>query len=308
MAKQILDKRPSALVSPYIGFELGQSWYKAQRRFNTDPSFSHMWLRYANGSVVTCNNHTHDMCALLQRLQPDAKVYDWRVPGMIEYFLDNITGPFLDNSLYAGVFYDDIYTLCDYVSSLERTGDFSPGSGKSFCAAALSALTTLVDRARSLDKMAILSIKGDETNNSNFNMSLYSEIVEEHGGMAYFEYWAQWVGQPRNENQLQYAIQWGSAGVPMQMHASPGLCKFNDTSFPLAMFLIAANEHSYFSIGEGWNPSPGQSWWLPEYDQSLGNPTGPGKMTSPHVYERHFEHLHVVVNMSDCNSTVLQWL
>jgi hypothetical protein len=55
MAVELLARNPTVELFPYLGFELGQSWYAAQTRFNADPFFSSMWLRYANGSTVICD-------------------------------------------------------------------------------------------------------------------------------------------------------------------------------------------------------------------------------------------------------------
>ncbi len=112
------------------------------------------------------------------------------------------------------------------------------------------------------------------------------------------------------ESLLQFAIDLGARGVPMQMHASPinGNCGgVNFTDWPVSLFLLAAGEHSYYSTGSGWNPSLQQSLWLPEYDRPLGAPKGLAQNIAPHVYTREFEHASVWVNLTDCNATKLEW-
>jgi hypothetical protein len=114
-ATQLLANKSSSFISPYLGYELGQSWYEEQVKFSSDPQHSHMWLRYANGSVVTCdpsNPSTRGICALLQSPTVGNKVYDWRADGMIDYFVSNISGAFIDDPLFKGIFFDDIYTIC----------------------------------------------------------------------------------------------------------------------------------------------------------------------------------------------------
>lgn len=335
MAAEILARKPDAFVSPYIGFEIGQVWYAAQQEFNTNPQYSHMWLRYSNGSLVVCDPSnpsriTHGICALLQLDGSNvSRVYDWRAPGMTEYFVQNITGPFYSDAKLGGVFFDDIYTICELMSS--APADFNASDASSFCDAAFDALRAVVVGAKAQKKLPILSIKGDETNSSAFSMEKYTDVVAPDGtggdAMAYFEYWGIWPGQPRNEAMLSYAIRWGAMGVPMQMHATlgpsanatyppnacgaPGATLAENHSmtgnFSLAMFLLAANERSYYSTGSGWNPSLDQALWLSEYDRSLGAPASLAKQVAPHVYERDFENVHVYVNMSDCTMTQLQW-
>eukprot|EP00035_Acanthoeca_spectabilis_P032335 m.480353 g.480353 ORF g.480353 m.480353 type:complete len:246 (-) comp53066_c0_seq1:30-767(-) len=231
-------------------------------------------------------------------------VYDWRADGMIDYWIKSIVNPFLSAAEVDGVFFDDIYTICEHVSSGVNAGWFAAADAADFCDAAFTALAATADAFAAAHKLPIFSIKGDESNVSAYNRSRYAEVVESHGGMAYFEYWNSWPGQPREESLLQFAMELGQAGVPMQMHAGPttsGPCN-TSTTFPLAMFLVAAAEHSYFAYGSGWNPSTEQSLWLPEYDQPLGKPLGPGTQVAPHTYTREFEHLSVWVNMSDCTT------
>lgn len=306
MMKEVKAVKPSARLSPYIGFELGQSWYEAQAVFNTDPWCEPLWLKYKNGSAVTCDDDHPSFCEMLQKRQPNAKVYDWRVPGMVEYFLANLTGMLFHAEDTAGVFYDDIYMICDYVQTGEKRGYFEEGAGAAFCEATFAALERTADEARRLGKVAILSVKGDETDGSPFNMTRYEELVVRTGAMAYFEWWSQWVGQPRNEHQLEYAIRWGQLGVPMQMHGASS-CRPGDGNFSLAMFLVAAGEHSYYSTGHGWSPRLDQALWLPEYEKPLGRPKGPAKKVAEHVWQREFQHLTVHLDMGDCNRTRLLW-
>jgi hypothetical protein len=215
----------------------------------------------------------------------------------------------------------------DLVSGGVKTG-FSPDAGPAFCAAAFKGLAAVVAAMAKQGKLPILSIKGDETNTSAFSMEKYTQLVAPGGlggnVMAYFEYWAQWPGQPRNEAMLQYAMRWGEAGVPMQMHSArpegttqPFLCGVGGGTraenasatgnFSLGMFLLAANEQSFYSTGSGWNGGLEQAVWLPEYDRPLGAPHGPATEVAPHTYQRTFEHVRVRVNMSDCASSLVTW-
>lgn len=113
-SEQLRAYKPATYFYPYIGMELGQSWYALQYEFNTNSAHAHQWLRYKNGSVMTCDDtpKTHALCALLQQYQNYSKVYDWRAEGMIDFFVSNISGVFWESSFTNGIFFDDIYTIC----------------------------------------------------------------------------------------------------------------------------------------------------------------------------------------------------
>ena len=205
-----------------------------------------MSLKYANGSDVICDNtngNTHGYCALAQSgfqhindtFQGGNKVYDWRQPGMIDYFVHNITGPFIEDELFKGIFFDDIYTICEIIASAPDM--FPPNSTEEFCAATMQELAIVSTASVQGNTLPILSVKGDETDATAFNMTKYTELVAPNGKggdiMAYFEYWAQWPGQPRNEAMLNYSIEWGKMGVPMQMHST---LIFGNYSYPRTSF------------------------------------------------------------------------
>eukprot|EP00040_Diaphanoeca_grandis_P003250 m.24370 g.24370 ORF g.24370 m.24370 type:complete len:421 (+) comp14577_c0_seq1:44-1306(+) len=313
ISKTLKAHKPTTFYSPYIGMEMGQNWYGECEKWNHLVEFAPQWLTYKNGTVMTCNNESHTLCALLQlNPQNDTKVYDWRAPGMIDYFVNNISGVFWNDSNVDGIFFDDIYTICEWVSSGVHDGWFDPQDAIEFCDASFKVLAATADAGRAANKLPILSIKGDETNMTVYNISKYRDVILEHGGMVYFEYWNNWPSQPRQESLLELAMDFGSRGVPMQMHASVmhnciGNVTGNFTDWPVATFLLAAGEHSYFSIGSGWNPGLEQSLWLPVYDQPLGKPLGLATQIAPHVWTREFEGVSVWVNMSDCNATKITY-
>jgi hypothetical protein len=71
--------------------------------------------------------------------------------------------------------------------------------------------------------------------------------------------------------------------------------------FSLAMFLISAEEYSYFLMHDGYNVNPNASAvWMKrfaEYDKPLGPPIGPATQ-SGYIYTREFEHASVWLDLS----------
>ena len=68
--------------------------------------------------------------------------------------------------------------------------------------------------------------------------------------------------------------------------------------YNLAIFLICAEEHSYFRVHEGYSANGNQRWmrWFAEYDKPLGAPMGPAKQDE-YRYTRSFKHATVTVDI-----------
>ncbi len=77
--------------------------------------------------------------------------------------------------------------------------------------------------------------------------------------------------------------------------------------YPLAIFLICAEEHSYFRIHEGYSADEDDRWmrWLPEYDRPLGPPSGPAKKDG-FSYSRSFQHASVSVDIKN-RTAEIRW-
>lgn len=78
--------------------------------------------------------------------------------------------------------------------------------------------------------------------------------------------------------------------------------------FSLAMFLICAEEYSYFLLHDGYNVNPGVSkLWMKrfaEYDKPLGPPQGPAVKTG-YVYTREFEHASVSLDLTQQKASII---
>ncbi len=77
--------------------------------------------------------------------------------------------------------------------------------------------------------------------------------------------------------------------------------------YPLAVFLICAEKHSYFRAHEGYSADGNKNWmrWFEEYDKPLGPPKGPAKRDG-YRYTREFEHASVSVDLTK-QEGVVRW-
>lgn len=73
-------------------------------------------------------------------------------------------------------------------------------------------------------------------------------------------------------------------------------------TYALAIFLICAEEYSYFMASDGYSVNPGGSkLWLqdiPEYSRPLGKPLGPAR-NKGYLYIRQFEHVQVWLDIEN---------
>lgn len=77
--------------------------------------------------------------------------------------------------------------------------------------------------------------------------------------------------------------------------------------YPLAIFLVCAEKHSYFRIHEGYAADENDRWmrWFPEYDRPLGPPSGPAKKDG-FRYTRTFRHATVQLDIQKRTASI-QW-
>lgn len=77
--------------------------------------------------------------------------------------------------------------------------------------------------------------------------------------------------------------------------------------YNLAIFLICAEEHSYFRVHEGYSANGNRRWmrWFPEYDKPLGAPLGPAKEEG-YQYRRNFRNASVFVDIQKRTADI-QW-
>jgi len=77
--------------------------------------------------------------------------------------------------------------------------------------------------------------------------------------------------------------------------------------YPLAIFLICAEKHSYFRVHQGYSANENDRWmrWYPQYDRPLGPPKGPAKRNG-FRYSRTFEHASVIVDVKN-RTAKIRW-
>ncbi len=77
-------------------------------------------------------------------------------------------------------------------------------------------------------------------------------------------------------------------------------------SYYLAVFLIGAQEYSYFQYGWGWTLHTGPLCGYPEFNKPLGKPKGEYIRTDPDgwKFQREFEHASVAVDLEKREGTI----
>jgi len=79
-------------------------------------------------------------------------------------------------------------------------------------------------------------------------------------------------------------------------------------TYSLALFLICAEEHSYFMLSDGYGVDNGNSklWMkeLPEYSNPLGPPKGPATKNG-YQYKRSFRHAEVTLDLEKVSASIL---
>jgi len=145
----------------------------------------------------------------------------------------------------------------------------------------------------------------------------------EHGGMKYLEYADGAIIEHFNvilsqepeqiAEDIERMTRAGKEGKIVILKAFPGFLWINKEdmamplekkiklarqriTFPLAAFLIAAQEHSYFNYTWGYRAEHGAFEWYPEFDRRLGPPRGDA-VRDGYEYRREFEHASVHINI-----------
>ena len=78
-----------------------------------------------------------------------------------------------------------------------------------------------------------------------------------------------------------------------------------DITFPLACFLVGAQQNCYFCYSWGWTAENGSLDWYPQFDKPLGPPKGDA-VQEGWTYRREFEHASVFVDLEN-NKAKIDW-
>ncbi|GGD11532.1 putative glycoside hydrolase [Aquisalinus flavus] len=154
----------------------------------------------------------------------------------------------------------------------------------------------------------------------------------DHGGLKYLEHTDgvivehfdlfQSTATEQVLQDIQRMIATGEQGKIVILKAFPGFTWLDDSirdtpheelyalareriDYPLAAFLIIANEYSYFNYSWGYRAEHGNLDWYPEFDKPLGKPLGPAKRTGL-TFRREYEHASVILDI-DARSGQVRW-
>jgi hypothetical protein len=152
----------------------------------------------------------------------------------------------------------------------------------------------------------------------------------DHGGMKYLDYSDGAIIEHFNvlasqepeqiAQDIERMTRAGKAGKVVILKAFPGFLWIDEEAmkmpeaeklrlaqeritFPLAAFLIVAQEHSYFNYTWGYRAEHGAYAWYPEYDKRLGPPKGDARQDG-YEYRREFEYASVYINIETKEATI----
>ena len=98
-------------------------------------------------------------------------------------------------------------------------------------------------------------------------------------------------------------ISYAKQGLFIEVHTNDCENTLDDT---LAAFLIGAQKYSYYACSNGWEwPGDWNKWW-PEYDKSLGQPTGDA-VKKGNTYSRSFKSGTSVTYDVSTNKGTIRW-
>ena len=291
---------PNLLLFPYITGFLAQNSFKAQAAFN-QPQHANWWLRDpVSGEPLDCNETSdtsggHGTCFGWTQGFP-GKLYDWRIPAVRSYWIEQVIAPYVESPLIAGIFMDDTTDVAAWCLEPPHgyicTGNwtFTKTEQLEFLNATLWHLGEALDSMASRGKTAIVSTKARK-DSKPLNSSVFDHLLRRHGGMHFIESFS------GSEEDVQTALNLTRAGTPLMVHCTQPnnhTGPFSQREYCLAAFLIVAGEYSYWGMGNGWGIDSFP--WYPEFDRPLGQPMSSATSIGIGLYFRAFEHLNVTLN------------
>lgn len=131
--------------------------------------------------------------------------------------------------------------------------------------------------------------------------------------LRFYEFWLREQSADEDARQILNAhLETQTAGGPVGVvvraeplpSASPDAVA-DDLRYKMAAFLVVQTEHSYFGMSTGWYDA---DWvWWPAFDTvRCGRPTAAMVHSTPHVFDRTFEHCTVHVDTSSKTGVITQ--
>jgi len=96
---------------------------------------------------------------------------------------------------------------------------------------------------------------------------------------------------------------WSDKEIMKKPHAQQYRVAAERITFPLACFLVAAEENCYFCYTWGWLGKYGTFDWYPEFDKPLGPPAGE-PIRKGWTYQRQFAHASVSVDLENKTASI----
>lgn len=183
------------------------------------------------------------------------KLYDWRIPAVRDYFVNEVIAPYVDNENISGIFLDDTTDVADRclrpphgTSPCTGSWTFTIAEQLDFTNATLIHLEATLESMRVHGKTAIVSTEVDATS-TPLNSSTFDKMLEPYGAMHFNEFFE------GSQTDIVSALATTSTGGAFIVHASgPNTVgAFEQREYPLAAFLIIAGEYSYWGMGGGWS-------------------------------------------------------
>lgn len=181
-----------------------------------------------------------------------SKLYDWRLPEVRDYFVNQVIAPYVDNANISGLFLDDttdVATRCMVPPHGQTpcTGSwtFTAEEQLDFTNATMVHLDAALSSMQAHGKTAIVSTEVTATS-TPLNSSTFDKMLMQHGAMHYNEFFE------GSQSDIVSALGTTTAGGAFMVHAL-GSDDFAQREYPLAAFLIVAGEFSYWGMGNGWS-------------------------------------------------------
>lgn len=285
-AKKLKKYNKNAKVVFYWNAFLDYSMYKAHEEYEEHPDW---WLKTKNGTLDLKNGKI--------------KRYDLSNPLVRKWWVDiaekNANNPYID-----GVFFD---ALIQVLAPSNKTL-----WGEEKYKAIKQGLNDLIKETRERlgeDKLIVYNgIRSTPERNTGNNFPENTDaIMIEHFGHFNSE------SKESMLLDIQEMEKAGQSGKIVVFKAWPGFAWVNKEAmaisdkekrniaeknihFPLASFLVGAQEHSYFIYNWGYRLEMGCLEWYPEFDKPLGKPLNE-MQTNGWELSRNYEHATVWVNL-----------
>jgi len=151
-----------------------------------------------------------------------------------------------------------------------------------------------------------------------FDGSYLEGFFHNVGGVSYEEYVAKGIEAMQIAARRGRIIAFTSGFATPQNRSALGIDEAHSTVqsleeararlvYPLAIFLVCAEKHSYIRVHEGYSANENDHWmrWFPEYDRPLGPPNGPATKEGLR-YSRSFQHATVQLDIEHRTADI-QW-